>query len=779
MKYSKKWLQDYIVETLPGDDEIEKQLNAKAFEVEEISDFNGDSIFDIKVLPNRAHDALGHYGMAHEICACLDLTLKPKTEIFKTDFNFDKEIKEVEVEIRDARACPRFMAVQINGVRVQDSPAWLREKIESIGGRSINNIVDITNFVQYTLNKPMHAYDAKNIKDGIVVRYAEEGEKLMTLDDKDLTLNTKTLVIADREKPLGLAGIKGGKYSGINSGTSSIVIESANFESVLIRKTSQKYGVHTDASKRFENGIANSLVSEGLHMTVSEILKLFPEAKVGLVADTNQKVEPSYYVGLTLKNINQVLGKEFSVEEVSDALRRLDFKNEKIITSKYIAETFESLIGKDYKNPSSMRSDAPEYFSCSSLVSYLFKGIWMPSLSIDKYVFGKKIEEEELSFGDLIFANSGEGLIRYESVEFMRGTKVPAGIDHVGIYLGEGKVLHATKRIGKVLVESLDDFKLNRTISGFCKIAEDIDEERFLIEVPEERLDLRKKEDMIEEIGRIIGYDKLTPSLPNIDREGMVNQKLYYKNIIRNILFSHGYSEVINYTFTNKGEVSLVKAASDKNKLRDNLTDGLVEAINKNIHNISLLDIESVKVFEFGNCFVDGYEWTSLAIGVDDGKKKSNFGEEIDLLLSEIKRTLRLEKLDYEKKSVKPLVAELSFDDIIKNLDENINNVFLDKNLSREVRYKSFSMMPFIVRDIAFWASDSIDVSEIEKAIKENAGHLCISVRKFDEFKKDGRISLGYRLVYQDMIRTLTDEEVNIQAENVYNKLKELGCETR
>jgi phenylalanyl-tRNA synthetase beta subunit len=164
---------------------------------------------------------------------------------------------------------------------------------------------------------------------------------------------------------------------------------------------------------------------------------------------------------------------------------------------------------------------------------------------------------------------------------------------------------------------------------------------------------------------------------------------------------------------------------------------------------------------------------------VDDGKKKSNFGEEIDLILSEIKRTLRLEKLDHEKKSIKPLVAELSFDGIVSSLDENINNVYLDKNLIRDVKYKSFSMMPFIVRDVAFWALENIAREGIEKAITENAGELCVSVKKFDEFKKDDKVSLGYRLVYQDMSRTLTDEEVNVYAENVYGKLKDIGCEIR
>ncbi len=201
MKFSKKWLQEYIVEDLPEDGIIERELNAKAFEVEGIEELNTvtdenkqgtqrDSIFDIKVLPNRAHDALGHYGMAREICACLGLTLKDKTEIYKTDFDFTENnkshVEEVSVEVLDAKACPRFMAVRIDGVSVGDSPVWLKEKLESIGQRSINNIVDVTNYVQYTLNKPMHAYDVNSIEDGIVVRYANVGEKLETLDDREL-----------------------------------------------------------------------------------------------------------------------------------------------------------------------------------------------------------------------------------------------------------------------------------------------------------------------------------------------------------------------------------------------------------------------------------------------------------------------------------------------------------------------------------------------------------------------------------------------------------------
>ncbi len=803
MKFSKQWIQEYIVENLPEDDTIECELNAKAFEVESIEDYivddkKCDSIFDIKVLPNRSHDALGHYGMAREICACLGLTLKDKIEIYKTDFNFDtnskSSVEKVNVNVIDVKACPRFMAVRIDGVSVGESPLWLKEKLDRIGQRSINNIVDITNYVQYTLNKPMHAYDVSSIEDGIVVRYASLGENLETLDDRELELNKngdeKVLVIADSKKALGLAGIKGGKWSGINSETTSIIIESANFEPSLIRKTSQKYNIKTDASKRFENGIADSLVLDGLMMTVSEIHKMFPEAKVGAVTDIYENKSGEYWTGLTVENINQTLGSDFSKLEIENTLNRLGFKYEIVVPDEYIKNNYKKCIDAEYKNPSSMRVDAPKFFSCSSLVSYLYKGIWMPSLSVDKYVFSKKLEKSDLVFGDLIFANSGEGKIRYESVEYMRGTPVPEGVDHVGIYIGDDNVLHATKLRGKVLVESLHDFEKDRKIIGYGRICNDLDKERYVIAVPSERLDLRIKEDMIEEIGRIIGYDKLKPVLPTINkienkiesRVGKVNKKLYYQNVIRNILIEQGFSEVITYSFVSNGEVELIKSASDKNKLRTNISTGLVDSLQKNINNMPLLNVQDIKVFEFGNCFTHDREWTSFAVGIDDGKKKSNFSKTLESIISEIKIALNVTDFQFESKSTKPLVIELDFDKLISQLPEATENIYLEnktENIKENKVYKSFSQMPFVVRDVAFWADTSIDTSDIEKMITEKAGELCVSINPFDKFIKDSKTSYGYRLVYQDKDRTLTDIEVNGYAENVYNALKERGFEIR
>lgn len=787
MKFSKSWIQQYIEEPLPTDEVIAREINAKAFEVEGIEEIGilvdenkeampRDSIFDIKVLPNRAHDALGHLGMAREWAAVLGLTFKnlniPKTES-------DQSVSGVQVKVLDSKLCSRFMSARIDGVDINESPEWLSDNLRRMGQKSINNIVDITNYVQFTLNKPMHAYGAENIDGGIVVRFAEEGETLETLDDRELKLNAKTLVIADNKKSLGLAGIKGGKHSGINPNTKSIIIESANFNPSLIRKTSLKYDLRTDASKRFENGIANSLVEDGFWMTVNEIKKLFPEAKLGPVTDFYPVEDRDRWVGVTKKEIGDFLGKDFSQEQIESALKALQFKFEKIIPANYIKDNMQSVIGAQYKNPSSMSVDAPNYFSCSSLVSYLYKGVWMPSISIDKYVFSKKINKDELRFGDLVFSNSEEGRIYYETVEYLRGTKVEDGIDHVGIYVGDNNVLHATKRVGHVLIESLDDFAKMGKVIGFGRVCEDLEEERYVITPPSDRLDIRIKEDIVEEVGRIIGYSELTPKLPILGRKGLQNKKLHYQNIIRNILTDRGFAEVITYSFVKNGEVKLQKSASDKNRLRTNLSDGLLDAINKNIYNGPVLNMKDIAIFEFGNCFTSDREWTSLAIAIDDGKKKSNFAEQVDQILVEIKKSLGVVSLETSRTSAKPLIVEIDFDSLLSGLPEVNENQYLNETLHRDIRYKAFSQMPFIVRDVAFWVNGTANRDELQTLIIDNAGELCVSVHLFDEFVKDGKTSIGYRLVYQDKDRTLTDEEVNAYADKVYSALRDKGYEIR
>lgn len=812
MKFSKNWLQDYIVEKLPDDGVIVDTLNKKAFEVEEVllitkaqkdadelansrlartqtsaegiqNNENEDTVFDIKVLPNRAHDALGHHGLAYELCSCFGFTFKkdPRNKILEYT---DKHITSPLVEIDDEKACTRFLSMRIDDVVVGESPAWLKDRLGAIGQRSINNIVDATNYVQFALNKPMHAYDVRSVKGTLRARFAKTGETLTTLDDKELTLDEKTLVITDDEKVLGLAGIKGGKFSGIQNDTTSILLESANFESTLIRKTSQRYGVHTDASKRFENGIANSLAIEGLYMTANLIKEICSMAKASLPTDIYPDKDTTYYVGISRREINEILGTLYTDEDIKNTFNRMSLPFETIIPETYIKETYKTLVGAVYKNPSSMRRDAPQAFSCSSLISYLYKGVWMPSTSVDKYVFSKKITKGELKFGDLIFTNSGEGKIWYESVEFLRGTKVSEGIDHVAMYCDDGKVIHSTKVHGVVVIETLDDFVLRRTIVGYGRVTENLDEERYVVRVPSVRLDIRIKEDLAEEIGRIMGYEKLTPVLPNLKRKGLVHKRMQYENKIREILISKGFSEVITYTFGNEGEVEIVKGlAHDKEKLRNNLGEGLIQSLSLNIYNGPVLGQKTIKIFEFGNVFEVDSEIRHLSIAIDDGAKKSSFTEEVDMIIAEIKRTLNIKEIEYQTVSTKPYVIEIDFDTIISNLSESNTYEAPTFTSLPLVNYKSISSYPFITRDIAMWVPDTVTWEDINSICCQIYNPLVTRVDLFDTFSKEiegvKKNSYAFRLVFQSYEKTLTDDEVNIMMEEYYQVLKDRGYEIR
>jgi phenylalanyl-tRNA synthetase beta subunit len=808
MKYLHSWIQEYIEDEIPKGEGFVKVVSTNAFEVEEYFEIENkldgskDFIYDLNVLPNRAHDALSHYYMAKEVATLFNFKMKEK--IFENNFSINKTDNDF-IKIADPKACTRFMGCKVNNIAVKDSPEFIKYRLEAVGQKSINNIVDITNYIQFSYNKPMHAYDADLISEYLEARFANPGETMKTLDDKELSLNENALVISDAKNVLSLAGIKGGKYSGISTATKNIIIESANFNPVLIRKTSQKYNLKTDASKRFENGLADELVETGM----TETLKLIKEyasddntkIEIGEIVDNFPKEKLSswkYKVSVSLNDINKLLGVNLLKEEVNNIFNRFGFSYKHISIKENIENLMKECIGKEYKNPSSMREDAPNAFSCSSLISYLYEGVYMPSVSIDKYLYtrelGKEIKSEnDLRFGDLIFINTEKGKVYYESVEYKKGKKVEVGVDHVGIYLGNKKVLHSSRYLEDGTdVESLEEFLGKGKLVGHGRVFENLEEERFVVTIPEERLDIRIKEDLIEEVARVYGLNNIKSELPNLNRKGRISKRVYFINIIKNILFKNGFSEVMTYSLRDNGDIEILKSvAQDKNYLRNSLLDGVGESIQKNIFNMPLLNINEIKIFEFGNCFsVNGEglekEWTSLAVGIDDGKKNKNYTEIKNKILEDIKDALKVKEIEIiESKNLaqKENRFEINFDELIKDLEEGEEFIDLGEVENEEAKYKSFSLTPFIVRDVAFWTDIEASEEALIKIIKENISDLCISVTIFDKFEKeiDGVLkkSFGFRLIYQDKERTLTDEEVNQEVNKVYEALKEKGFEIR
>src|SRR6184192_2440727 len=215
--------------------------------------FPADTILDVEVTPNRG-DLLSHFGLAREIGALTGNKLKSTTRESKIP------VKKTGVSITSTRECPFFSARRIDNVMVGPSPQWLREKIESVGIRSINNIVDISNFVMLELGQPSHAFDADSLKGGVNVRLARDGEKFLALDGKTYSLKPDNCVVADQERAVGIGGVMGGEETGVTESTKSVLLEAAYFFPASIRKTARELNLPSDASYRFERGVDPEMV---------------------------------------------------------------------------------------------------------------------------------------------------------------------------------------------------------------------------------------------------------------------------------------------------------------------------------------------------------------------------------------------------------------------------------------------------------------------------------------------------------------------------------------
>ena len=324
MKISRAWLQRYFEKELPSAEALADSLTFHAFEIESIE----NDILDVKVTANRGHDCLSHRGIAKELSAILRIPMR--SDSLRQDAKLEPKCSDISVHIEDADLCPRFVAAYITNVKVGPSPEWLRKHLESIGQKSINNVVDATNFVMFDLGQPLHAFDAgklskKNGAYSLIVRTAKKGESVTGLDDKMYALSESMLAIVDEGASVvaSVAGIKGGKPTGIDETTTDIILEGANWNSVNIRKTSQALKLRTDASQRFEQVISPELASYGVRACANLIAEIAGGEIVGFVDEYPQKLQQQS-VSIDTKRINAILGSKLSDAEVADALTRLD-----------------------------------------------------------------------------------------------------------------------------------------------------------------------------------------------------------------------------------------------------------------------------------------------------------------------------------------------------------------------------------------------------------------------------------------------------------------------
>jgi len=296
-----------------------------------------DWIYEIGLTPNRM-DAMSHWGVARDVCAWIShheiKHCSPRIPVIN-NFKPDNGSFRINVQVENSRHCPRYSGVTISGITIHESPAWLQKKLKSIGLRPINNIVDITNFIQHETGQPLHAFDADELSGRqVIVKNLPEGTRFVTLDEKERNLSAEDLMICDTKGGVCIAGVFGGRNSGVTEKTKNIFLESACFDPVSIRKTSFRHGLRTDAASRFEKGTDISATVNVLKRAAtmireiaggeiaSEIVDIYPEPpdkkQIGIKYHYLKKLSGKNYHPDTVKNILSSLGFEVVKERIDE-----------------------------------------------------------------------------------------------------------------------------------------------------------------------------------------------------------------------------------------------------------------------------------------------------------------------------------------------------------------------------------------------------------------------------------------------------------------------------
>ncbi|MCF7831627.1 MAG: phenylalanine--tRNA ligase subunit beta [Candidatus Pacebacteria bacterium] len=590
MKVSYNWLKWYVPD-MPDAEKVADAVIFHAFEVESVDPHGDDFILEIKTLPDRNHDCLSHMGIAKEISAILDIPYNDPTPQYKIPTTVPAT---VSIDIQ-TQACRRYMGRVVRGIKVGPSPEWVVKHLESIGQRSINNIVDATNLTMFNCGQPVHALDLGKMQGGIMVRDANAGEKITLLTGEEKELNDSMAIISDSTgNALAVAGVKGGKFAEVDTATTDIFLEVANFDPVSVRKTAKALNIQTDSTKRFENDLSPELASYAMRELSALLFEMFPDAVFEEIIDLYPNPQQPWTVMVDAEYINKQLGTDFSVDEIENVWKRLKFA-----------------------------------------------------------------------------------------------------------YTKEGNT--------------------------------------FTVTPPALRLDLTAKHDFVEEVGRIMGYDRVQAILPGKIFESKINEVFYKTLAVKKHFIDLGYSEVMTYTFRNKGHVELSKTASDKKFLRTNLKDGMEESLKSNTLNAPFLGIDTVKIFEIGTVF-------------------DKDGEHMHVAFNEKKQ-----------------IMEMTLDEFcIKNniaVGDSYDGL-LGENTEESQKFVPWSVYPFMTRDVAVWTNGGEDKEKLY-AILTGADLLISEPRLVDEFSKDGRTSYAYRLVFQSYGQTLTDEEIGKIMDGIYAKIAE------
>ena len=661
-------------------------LTMAGLEITSITDIDGDHIMEIEVTPNRP-DCLSVLGIARELSAASGIAIKLPDSVKK---NFVKKTSargNVKIEVVDRHACPRYVGCIMKNVKVGSSPKWLIDRLNAMGVRSVNNVVDITNYALFELGQPLHAFDLDKLKGKrIVVRRARKGESIVTIDGINRVLSPNILVIADEVRPIAVAGIMGGKDTEITSKTSNILIESACFEQVVIRKACRELGLASESSYRFERGVDQGMIFAS-SVRAQELVKEIAGGKTaGGMSDIGPGIEKEKEITLSLDDVARILGIDISPERIKDIFKRLN--------------------------------------------------------------------------------------------------------------------LGPIKKKDKISVT-----------------------------VPSYRQDLNRDIDLIEEIARLYGYDKVPPRLPSFTPQKtyqLEKRTTSLENEIRKILCGAGLNEIMTYSLTSRDSIeylgiSLENLVSLRNPMssqqeimRPSLLSELLGVLNWNLNRKNTL----LQLFELNKVYImnkesgQADEIMRLSIGIC-GNKPGNWKEKprdldffdlkgiIEILMDSLGAAgYRLEKTEHLSLKENMSIAINAGGRVCGAFGEVKEDVARKFDIKRKVYLAEISLdallgcanlkktfvglpkYPSVKRDIAILLDDTINASSIYDVIKEEARQLVKSVEVFDLYKgrqiQEGKKSLAYTIQYRSDERTLNDKEVNDIHKKVQDALiKRLGAQIR
>lgn len=347
-----------------------------------------DAVLELDLTPNRS-DCLSMLGVAYEVAAILDREIKlPSVQLEELR---DQAIAEaVKVSIKAPELCPLYAARKVTGVKIGPSPLWLQNRLTSAGVRPINNVVDVTNYVMLEYGQPLHAFDAEQVKDGqIIVRSAQADEKVVTLDDQERTLQEGTLVISDPEKIIAVAGVMGAANSEVTEETADIILESAYFEGLSVRKTSKALGLRSEASTRFEKGVDPERVRAAIDRAAALLEELAGGQVLQGIAEEQVKEFKRVHISVHVAKLNKVLGTALDTTDVANILARLGFEFE---NKGHEIKVEIPTRRPDLRIEEDMMEEVARLFGYDQIPTTLPAGVTTPGSRTDRQLLRQKIK---------------------------------------------------------------------------------------------------------------------------------------------------------------------------------------------------------------------------------------------------------------------------------------------------------------------------------------------------------------------------------------------------